>query len=91
MKSTFLVHDISFLDIIITKDVINIEKFVNRGFNNSSMGSNRGIENPISFCSNHPKCFFSAFSFAILPHFLVNRSLTVGSTFVPIYPKIFLQ
>jgi len=89
MKSIFLVHDISFLDMIISKGVINIEKFLNRGFNNGSMRSNREVEDPISFCSNHPKCFFPAFSFTILPHFLVNRSLTVSSTFVPIYPKIF--
>jgi len=84
MKSIFLVHDIGFLNIIITKCIINMEKFLNRDFNNSSMRVNRGIEDLISFCSNHPKCFFPALSFTILPHFLVNRSFTVSSSFVPI-------
>jgi len=84
MKSIFLVYDISFLDMIITKGIINIDQFLNRGFNNSSMRDNREIEDPSSFCSNHLVYFFPAFSVTILPHFFVNRSLTVSSTVVPI-------
>ena len=67
---------------IITKGILTLKKFLNRVFNSSSIGSNREIEDPISFCGNHLKCFFPALSFTILPHFLINRSLTVSSTFV---------
>jgi len=69
---------------IITKGILTLKKFLNRVFNSSSIGSNREIEDPISFYSNYSKCFFPALSFTILPHFLIYRSFTVSSTFVPI-------